>query len=334
MAVPRQKVETVLASLAGRRHSAVTRAQLLAAGLSRHQIGRLVTAGRLLPVHDGVYLVADTVRPPLAFEAAAVLSCRPRALLARRTAAQLWKWPIEAPERIEVAVVGRRRRSPPGLRVLFLTDIERAEVRRYERLPITSPSLTLLDLAGVAGFDELEGALHEARTQRMVKDRELRATLAAHPNRKGAKALRHLLDHEGGIKITRSKAERRLLKMLRAHGLEPDASDYPIGPYRLDFYFEPERVAVEYDSRQFHDNAKRFVHDRRRVAYLAARGILTVPFTAKDLGAGADRAMADLRATLASRRRNPGFSGRAPDRYTSRKSRTVDGRYRPLERRR
>ena len=68
------------------------------------------------------------------------------------------------------------------------------------------------------------------------------------------------------------------------------------------FFFEAERVAVEYDSRQFHDNPRRFVRDRRRIAYLAARGILTVPLTADDIGAGAKRAMTDLEATLASRR--------------------------------
>jgi very-short-patch-repair endonuclease len=111
------------------------------------------------------------------------------------------------------------------------------------------------------------------------------------------------LASEGGIRITRSDAERRTLRVLREHGLEPDASDWPVGPYKLDFYFAAERVAVEYDSQSFHDNPRRFVSDRRRIAYLAARGIVTVPLTSHDIGAGAERAMADLRATLERRRR-------------------------------
>ena len=102
--------------------------------------------------------------------------------------------------------------------------------------------------------------------------------------------------------MTRSAGERRLLRVMRAHGLEPNASDYTVGPYTLDFYFSAERVAVEYDGRAFHDNPTRFVRDRRRITYLAGRGILTVPLTAHDVGPGAAQAMADLRAALAERR--------------------------------
>ncbi len=224
-------------------------------------------------------------------------------MLSHLTASQLWPIPAPEPDQIYITVVGRTQRPPDGVRVHHVARLPKAELRFHDGTPITSPSLTLLDLAGLIPRDDLEGALHEARVQRLVTDHELRASLGAHPNRRGARALRRLLDTEGGIRITRSKGERRLLKLLRAHDLEPDASDYPVGPYTLDFYFEAERVAVEYDGRQFHDNARRFVGDRRKIAYLAARGILTAPLTAQDLGAGAARAMADLKATLASRRR-------------------------------
>ena len=211
----------------------------------------------------------------------------------------MWAVPCPAHDLIELTVVGRQRKSPRALHVHSIASLPKAELRRHEGIPITSPSLTLLDLAGGLSRDELEGALHEARVQRLVRDREFRATLAAHPNRRGARALARLLDRERGIRVTRSQGERRLLRVLREHGLEPDASDVPVGPYRLDFYFEAERVAVEYDSRQFHDNERRFVRDRRKIRYLAARGILTVPLTADDLGA---TAMADLKRTLAERR--------------------------------
>ena len=207
-----------------------------------------------------------------------------------------------APE-IHVTVVGRRQRAPNGVRVHHIAHLPDAELRRHEGLPLTSPSLTLLDLAGVLGRDGLLACLHEARVHRLVTDRDLYATLTAHPNRRGARALRKLLASEGSVRITRSDAERRTLRVLREHGLEPDASEFPVGPYKLDFYFAVERVAVEYDSRAFHDNPKRFVSDRRRMTYLAARGIMTFPLTSDDIGAGAERAMADLRATLARRRR-------------------------------
>jgi very-short-patch-repair endonuclease len=298
----REKVDVIVGRIAARQHGAVKREQLLAAGVTGRMIEERIRMGVLLPVHRGVYLVTYGARSPLADEAAAVLACGPQALLSHVTAGRLLKLEVERPSKIELTVVGRRRKSPKGLRVYWISSITPDELDRHEGIPITSPSLTLLDLAGVLGVEELEGALHEARVQRLVTDHGLRASLAAHPNRRGARALAHLLDHEGGVRVTRSKAERRALRVMREHGLEPDASDFPVGPYRLDFFFQAERVAVEYDSRQFHDNHRRFVGDRRKIAYLAARGIVTVPLTANDLGPGAARAMADLKATLAGRR--------------------------------
>ncbi len=298
----RHKADAVIGRIAATQHGAVARHQLIAAGLTARMIDARVRTGVLIPVHRGVYLLGYGPRSPLALETAAVLACGPQALLSHRTAGRLWRLPIAEPHLIELTVVGRQRKSPHGLAVHSISSLPRTELSRRERIPITSPSLTLLDLAGVLGMGELEGALHEARVQHRVKDDELRASLAAHPNRNGARALAQVLGREGGIRITRSRGERRLLKLLRAHDLEPDASDYPVGPYRLDFFYREERVALEYDGRQFHDNARRFVRDRRKIAFLAARGIVTVPFTANDLGAGAAQAMADLKATLDGRR--------------------------------
>lgn len=302
MAVLGPKVESVLLALARPQHGAVTRDQLLVAGLSRHTVQRLVTAGRLLPVHRGVYLVADAVQAPLALEAAALLACRPRALLSHHTAAPLWRLPCPADDSINVTVVGRHRKSPEGVRVHFLSALPRWELRRHHGLPITSPSLTILDLAGCLSTEELTRALNEARVLRIVTDQQLRATLDHHPQRRGARALRRLLDAERGPKITRSEAERRALELMCAHGIEPDASDVPIGPYRLDFLFRRERLVVEVDGYRYHSGRKRFVDDRRRVAYLAARGLQVFPLTWSDLHEGAEAAMVRLIRTLEHRR--------------------------------
>lgn len=266
-------------------------------------IERRLESGFLVRAHRGVYVVNGPERPALADHAAAVLACRPRALLSHRTILRLRGLPARPDRMIDVTLVGRSRRPPgPGVRVHSISHLLSAERSHHGGIPATSTALALLDLAGCGDTDELLACVHEARVQKLVNDRQLRATLAAHPQRRGARALRRLLDTEGGVKRTRSGTERRVLRLLRAHGLEPDASDHPVGPYTLDFFFVAERVAVEYDSRAFHDNPKRFVGDRRKVAFLAGRGILTFPLTDDDLTTGADRAMADLRATLERRR--------------------------------
>jgi very-short-patch-repair endonuclease len=300
--VPRTKADAVIAAIAARQQGAVARDQLLAAGISRSMIEHRIACGMLIPVYDGVYLLGFGPRSALARPAAAVLACKPRAMLTHASATGLWRLPGADTAEIHVTIVARSRNSFADVRVHSISHLPRTELRRVAGLPVSSPSLTILDMAGILDRDGLLDLVHEARVRPVVTDRELRASLAAHPNRRGARALCRLLDTEGGIRVTRSKGERRALKLMRAHGLEPDESDLLIGPYRLDFYFSRERVAVEYDSRQFHDNERRFAADRRKIAYLAARGIVTVPLTAHDLGAGANRAMADLAATLASRR--------------------------------
>ena len=297
VAAKTRKLEAALTTLAGRQHASVTREQLLALGFTRHQIAHRIAIGMLVPVHPGVYLVGHATAP-LAHEAAAVLACRPRAFLSHLTAARLLRIPAPDPVAIDVTVVGRWRRSLDGVRVRAITNLRSAELRRYEGIPISSPSLTLLDLAGAAAQNVLVAALNEARVQRLMTDDELRATLAAHPKRRGARALSGLLESERGPNVTRSVAERRALRVMRAHGIEPDASDVQIGPYRADFLFARERLVVEIDGYRYHATPKRFFGDRRRTAYFASRGFQLFPLTWDDLGPGALDAMANLRRTL------------------------------------
>jgi very-short-patch-repair endonuclease len=187
--------------------------------------------------------------------------------------------------------------------VRSITSLAPPELRRHEGIPITSPSLTILDIAGVSSPEVLQAVVNEARVLRLTTDEELRSTLGRHPRRAGARALRRLLDEERGPRITRSEAERKALAVMRRQGLEPDRSDVQIGPYRVDFVFDRERVIVEVDGYQYHGTPRRFRDDRRRMNYLAAKGFQVCPLTWSDLGPGAASAMALLAATLAERRK-------------------------------
>ena len=99
----------------GSRPAIVSRAQLLAAGVSRSSIDRAVCAGRLHRVHRGVYAA---VAPELLTEeghlVAALLAAGDGALLSHGTAA--WRWRIIAapPSMIELAVPRRRMRDLAG----------------------------------------------------------------------------------------------------------------------------------------------------------------------------------------------------------------------------
>ncbi|WP_246328818.1 endonuclease domain-containing protein [Brevundimonas lenta] len=57
---------------------------------------------------------------------------------------------------------------------------------------------------------------------------------------------------------------------------------HPIGPYILDFYCDRARLAVEVDG-QGHEHPDQMAHDRRRTAWLKARGIDVIRLPARDV---------------------------------------------------
>jgi very-short-patch-repair endonuclease len=222
-------------------------------------------------------------------------------LLSHATSARLHGLGLAEARRLHVTIVGRQRRSLESVQVHSISTLAEVDRRQHQGLPLTSPSLTLLDVAGLVSEEELSRAVNEARVLRLANERELATVLERHPTRKGARALRALIAAEAGPALTDSEAERLTLKAMREAGLEPDATQHAIGPYRVDFWFDEEAVAVEVDGYRYHSTPKRFVEDRRRAAWLAAEGVLTFPLTWHDLR-DPERSMARLRATLRARR--------------------------------
>jgi very-short-patch-repair endonuclease len=57
---------------------------------------------------------------------------------------------------------------------------------------------------------------------------------------------------------------------------------HPVGPYILDFYCVAARLAVEVDGMR-HDEPDQIIHDRKRTAWLATRGIRVIRIAARDV---------------------------------------------------
>src|SRR3954447_3455209 len=115
MSAKQNTVEAVIAGIASRQHGLVTRAQLLDAGLTRHQIQHRLLLGALLCVHRGVYRVGHRAPSVEADYLAAVLACGDDARLSGRAAAHLLgllKGPVPPPE-----VTAPLKRRLPGVHV-------------------------------------------------------------------------------------------------------------------------------------------------------------------------------------------------------------------------
>ena len=89
MAVQTTTVERVLARLASEQHGVVSRAQLLDAGVTRHEVEGRLESGALLSVHRGVYRVGHRAPSVEARYLAAVLACGDDACLSGRAAAHV-----------------------------------------------------------------------------------------------------------------------------------------------------------------------------------------------------------------------------------------------------
>jgi len=291
-----------MAAFAGRQRGNVTRRQLLEHGVTPSMIRRRRAMGSLIERFPGVYLVGHEAEPPLSLEYAALLYCAPRALLSHRTAGFVQGLGVRRPRRVEVTTVGRQFKPAGKVTAHSLSSIEPAEIHRHGGMPITSPSLTLLDLASVVAEDVLAKALNEARVNELVIDGDLRATLHAHANRPGAAALARLLRRDESEFAVESEAERLCLRLMIADDLKPDRSRARIVPYRVDFLYEAEQLVVEVDGFRFHGTKERFVRDRRRRADLMARGYEVFVISWSDLVHEPDVTMSRLRIVRARRR--------------------------------
>src|SRR4051794_26238684 len=78
-----------IARIAGAQHGVISLYQLTPLGLTKNAVGERVKAGRLHPIHRGVYAVGHRVLTLEGHWMSAVLACGERAVLSHASAAHL-----------------------------------------------------------------------------------------------------------------------------------------------------------------------------------------------------------------------------------------------------
>jgi very-short-patch-repair endonuclease len=286
---------------AARQHGAVSRRQLLAAGVPRHVIDRRVRSGHLRPLHRGVYRVGP-VAGPHAREMAAVLACGPGALVSHRSAASLWGLlpPGGDDAAVDLTVACSSRRERPGLRVHRTRWLPARDATERHGVPVTTPERTLFDLAHILRPRELERALAQGEREGLVERKALRAVVRQRSRSAGVPLLRALLERDDAPPaFTRSEAEERLLALVRRAQLGAPATNVHVEGVEVDFYWRAQRLVVEVDGYAFHGGARRFERDRRRDARLMARGLRIMRVTWRQLTEEAEAVVARLAQALA-----------------------------------
>lgn len=224
-------IDEAVVALARRQHGAVSTRQLLDAGVGPHAIEARIKRGWLRRLHRGVYAVG-ALESDLTAVAGAILALDGRAILSHRTAATIWGIvPGRPGDPIQVTLLNARSNGRRGVEV-HRQALETKDIRTRHGLQLTSPARTIRDLAATARH-ELEQAINEAQIRRLVTTKELRNLLAL--PQCGVRALRDAID--GEPQMTRSKAERKLLSLLKQAGLPTPRTNVKVAGHEVDLHW-------------------------------------------------------------------------------------------------
>jgi very-short-patch-repair endonuclease len=288
-----------VASVAASQHGVVSRTQLQAAGLSSSGIQRWVERGHLHRIHRGVFAVGH---PRLSAEGrwlAAVLACGPGAALSHGPAGQLLGI-IGRRERLAVHVSAPTTRTRAGIVTHRPRTLLPADITVRLRIPVTTGTRTIWDLATRLGPSALRRAFDQAEKHGILDRDRLAELLADCPSHKGAEALRALLAERAlPLAATRSRLEELLLEICREHSLPLPAVNVPVLGYEADFLWHDARLIVETDGADHLAPDQRNRDNERDIA-LARGGYIVRRYGWAALG---DRTAvaAEIRAIIAER---------------------------------
>jgi very-short-patch-repair endonuclease len=296
------------AEIAHGQAGAISRRQLLDAGLNSKTIARRLERGRWQQLYRGVYAVFNGPPPRETWLWAAVLRAGDGAVLSHRTAAELQGLLDSPAEAIHVTVPSTRRITTPGLVIHMSGRIHQARQPNRDP-PRTSVEETVLDLAQLSStFDDACGWITRACGRRLTTETKLRAALELRKKMPWRNELGDILAAAGdGI---HSVLEYRYLRDVeRAHGLP--RSRHQVRAvidgkvvYR-DVYYEEYQLAVELDGRLAHPDDERW-RDSQRDNKATAQGVETCRYDWRDIYAHACET-ALLQAQILRRR---GWRGR------------------------
>jgi len=305
-------VAVAIADLGARQEGLVSREQLERLGLSRRRIERWVADGRLHPVFRAVYALGHRNLGSGARARAASLAC-PGAVISHRSAAALLGIGEVAPLVVDIIPREQRGRQIDGIKPHRVAFPERHELVRTWGIACTNVARTVVDLAGVYGDDGLRKTFERATAAKKLDLAAIETTLAGAGKRRGAPALRRVIEEWRPVAETarystaRSLFEAKLLPLVVAADLPMPHVNAPVRTteriLEVDLLWPDERFIVEADSRRHHGTEVAFERDRKRDLELHAVAYDVLRITWKQVEREAPRVFAVIRSELERRRR-------------------------------
>lgn len=300
--------ERNVAKLAAAQHGVFTRSQASECGVPRGTIDRRIANGVWDRIYAGVYRLAGA---PPTWRQALVTACLiwgPGAVISHRAAAALWRLAGFVAQTIELSLPRRRERLHPAT-VHVPRSLPAVDVTSIDRIPVTTPARTLIDLASCVEAEVVEEALDDALRRNLVTIPRLRWRLqeiGSH-GRRGSGVIAHLIEARASTSaVPQSVFETRLLRVLRRGGLPLPELQYRVrtdrGEAILDFAYVDEKIAIEADGFQWHSSRQQLDHDRERGNALAMLGWIVIRVTWTQLRDRPGEMVGAIRSILATRR--------------------------------
>jgi hypothetical protein len=281
--------EQVIARIASRAHGVVTRAELLAADVTRAEIKWRLKTGALIPVFPGVYRVGHCAPSVEAWYLAAVKACGEGAMLSGTAAAHLYGLIKGRPPSPEVTTQTVRR-----IRGIRQRRSRHRQATTFRCIQVTTVPRTLIDLAADLPLDDLARACHEAGVRYGTTPAHVKAAMHGRP--KGATNLRAVMT--GDARVVLSKLEKQFLHILEAADLPLPVTNRVAGGRRVDCRWPEHKLTVELLSYTFHNSRHAWENDQRRQREAYARGDQFRTYTYDDVFERPHVVLAELRTLL------------------------------------
>jgi len=293
-------------------HGVISRVEALDLELTAHQIKRRRSTGEWVEVQPQVFRHAAAPRSWLGDARAAALSVD--SFVSHLSAARVWRLDGFNGRRLDVVVAEGRHVVRRHLSVHRSVNMDLCGETIRRGVPVTGISRTILDLAGQVGPRTLNRAVDSAFRTKLITWQMLYSVLVRHSarGRNGCGPLRLLLEERYGDKaIPDSNWNRDVGYLITDAGLPQPAFEYEVrdrGVFvaRVDLAYPELQLAIECDSRRWHDNSVSFVRDPRRRNKLLAAGWRVLSFTWADYSEEPARLVDDVRQALAVARRHAG----------------------------
>lgn len=296
--------DVVLSAVAAEHHGVFSREHARQCGFAEHEIDQRISTGLWTRLHQSALRVAAA---PATWRGDLLAACWAggfRAYASHRSAAALWGLAGGRKDIVEITCPRWRRARHDALVVHETKAFHHVDIVDADRIPVTTPARTLVDLGAVCRPSVVEMAVDRALNRELLNRDDLERALRrlGRQGRNGVGVLRSILRQRGStIGKTASDMETRVLQVLRRHGLPTPELQYEIAREgvvleRADAAYPQWRLAIEYDSDEFHTGVQQRRRDSDRRNDLIHVDWVQITAHAGDVAAGGTRLVHAIRA--------------------------------------